>query len=128
MLQVNLFGIIVDEMKRSLDFYRQLGVDIPDGMDSERHVEITLPGGMRLAWDTVEIIRSFDPSWTAAARGGRIEIAFSCESPAEVDTVYQTLSDLGDYGHLAPFDAPWGQRYAMLHDPDGNGIALFASK
>ena len=28
---------------------------------------------------------------------------------------------------LAPFDAPWGQRYAMVRDPDGNGVDLFAA-
>ncbi|MGB5655838.1 MAG: glyoxalase, partial [Acidimicrobiia bacterium] len=26
----------------------------------------------------------------------------------------------------APFDAFWGQRYATVLDPDGNGVDLFA--
>ena len=25
-----------------------------------------------------------------------------------------------------PFDAFWGQRYATVHDPDGNPVDLFA--
>ena len=25
-----------------------------------------------------------------------------------------------------PWDAPWGQRYAILHDPDGYQVELFA--
>ncbi|MFE2436947.1 glyoxalase, partial [Streptomyces sp. NPDC059409] len=26
----------------------------------------------------------------------------------------------------APWDAPWGQRYAVVNDPDGHGVDLFA--
>ena len=29
-------------------------------------------------------------------------------------------------GHKAPWDAFWGQRYAMIRDPDGNEVDLFA--
>jgi uncharacterized glyoxalase superfamily protein PhnB len=26
---------------------------------------------------------------------------------------------------MEPWDAFWGQRYAVVHDPDGNGVDLF---
>lgn len=29
-------------------------------------------------------------------------------------------------GHKAPWDAFWGQRYAVVVDPDGNLVDLFA--
>ena len=32
----------------------------------------------------------------------------------------------GGRGHLAPWDAFWGQRYAVVLDPDGNVVNLFA--
>ncbi len=32
----------------------------------------------------------------------------------------------GYKSELTPFDAPWGQRYAVVLDPDGNGVDLFA--
>ena len=32
----------------------------------------------------------------------------------------------GHRGHLEPFDAFWGQRYATVLDPDGNGVDLYA--
>ena len=35
--------------------------------------------------------------------------------------------DAGHVGHLDPWDAVWGQRYATLHDPDGNSVDLFAA-
>ena len=31
-------------------------------------------------------------------------------------------------GHKEPWDAVWGQRYATLRDPDGNGVDLFAER
>jgi len=63
-VQFDLIGLIVADMAKSLAFYRQLGLDIPAGADGEPHVEVALRGGLRLAFDTVDTIRSFDPEWT----------------------------------------------------------------
>jgi catechol 2,3-dioxygenase-like lactoylglutathione lyase family enzyme len=124
---IDLVGIVVQDMARSLAFYRQLGLDLPPGADREPHVEATLPGGLRLAWDTVETIHSFDSGWAAPTGGPRTSLAFKVDSPAEVDELYERLVSLGYEGHKAPWDAFWGMRYAMIHDPDGNGIDLFAA-
>jgi uncharacterized glyoxalase superfamily protein PhnB len=125
--RIDLFGMAVADMGRTLAFYRRLGVDVPADADKEPHVEVTLPGGVRLAFDTVETIRSFDPSWQPPASGSaRMSIAFLCDTPAEVDAVYADLTGAGHEGHLPPWDAFWGQRYASVRDPDGNGIDLFA--
>jgi catechol 2,3-dioxygenase-like lactoylglutathione lyase family enzyme len=125
--QFDLIGIITSDMAASLAFYRRLGLDIPANADSEPHVEVTLPGGLRLAWDTDETIRSTDPDWSPGAPGsGRIALAFACSGPAEVDDVYQQLTADGYVGHKAPWDAFWGQRYAVVLDPDGNSVDLFA--
>jgi len=123
----DLIGLVVDDMARSLAFYRKLGLDIAGDLDAEDHVEATLPGGLRMAWDTVETIKSFDPTWTPPTGGGhRIGLAFLCADPAEVDRIYADLVSAGYEGHLEPWDAFWGQRYASVRDPDGNGVDLFA--
>jgi catechol 2,3-dioxygenase-like lactoylglutathione lyase family enzyme len=125
--RLDLFGLVVADMARSLAFYRQLGFDIPADADGQPHVEVDLPGGLRLAWDTTETIRSFDPSWEPSGGGGhRIALAFACDSPAAVDAAYADLTGNGYAGHLEPFDAFWGQRYATVHDPDANAVDLFA--
>ena len=36
------------------------------------------------------------------------------------------LEAAGYPGHKAPWDAFWGQRYAVAVDPDGNHVSLFA--
>ncbi len=38
----------------------------------------------------------------------------------------KVLTGAGYEGHLAPWDAFWGMRYAVVHDPDGTPVDLFA--
>lgn len=125
-LRLDLFGFVVDDVARSLDFYRRLGLDIPAEADAEQHVEIVLPGGLRLAWDTVDVVRSFDPDWVAPTGGHRIAPAVLCDSPAAVDEKTTELATAGFAVHREPWDAFWGQRYAIVTDPDGNTVDLFA--
>lgn len=119
--------LVVTDMAATLAFYRRLGLDIPAEADAEGHVDATLAGGMRIAWDTVDIIRSFDPEWSPPSGGHRTALAFACDDPAEVDRVYAAMVEAGAEGHLPPWDAPWGMRYAVLHDPDGTPVDLFAA-
>lgn len=118
-------GIVVDDMAASLAFYRLLGVDIAAGAEDESHVEAPLPGGTRIMWDTIELVRSLS-NWEPPAGGHRIGLAFLCDHPAEVDGLHQTMVAAGYRSHQAPFDAFWGQRYATVLDPDGNPVDLFA--
>jgi catechol 2,3-dioxygenase-like lactoylglutathione lyase family enzyme len=125
--RIDLVGIVVHDMARSLAFYRRLGFDLPADADSQPHVEAALPGGLRIAWDTADTIRSFDPEWVPPSGGHRIGLAFACDDPADVDATYARLIDAGYDGHVQPWDAFWGQRYAIVHDPDGNSVDLFAA-
>ena len=124
--RLEVVELVVRDMARSLAFYRRLGLDLPSESDREPHVELTLAGGLRLAWDTVETIRSFDPDWAPPSGGHRMALAFRLDSPAEVDRAYDELTSLGYEGHKWPWDAFWGMRYAIVHDPDGNAVDLFA--
>jgi catechol 2,3-dioxygenase-like lactoylglutathione lyase family enzyme len=126
-LRPALIELVVSDMAATLAFYRRLGLDIPEAADDEPHVDIELPGGMRLAWDTEDTIRSFDPAWSPPSGGGhRANIAFACERPAEVDAAWSDLTAAGYDGHLEPWDAFWGMRYAVVLDPDGRPVDLFA--
>ena len=118
------FAVVVSDMARSVAFYRQLGLEFPEGSESEDHVEAQLPGGLRYMLDTEDVIRSFDPEWQ---RGESYGGAFHCETPEEVDRVYAELLEAGATTHKEPWDAFWGQRYAVVRDPDGNGVDLFAA-
>lgn len=127
-LRPALIELVVSDMAPTLAFYRRLGVDIAPKADAESHVDVELGGGIRLAWDTEDTIRSFDPGWSPPAAGGhRAALAFACESPADVDAAWRELTAAGYEGHLEPWDAFWGMRYAVVRDPDGRPVDLFAT-
>lgn len=123
--RLEAIGLVVEDMARSLAFYRRLGLQVPADADGQPHVEAALPGGLRLMWDTVETIHSFDPDWTPPKGGHRMALAFRLDTPTDVDRAYEELVSLGYEGHNEPWDAFWGQRYATVHDPDGNAVDLF---
>jgi uncharacterized glyoxalase superfamily protein PhnB len=122
---LNAIGIVASDMGRSLDFYRRLGLDVPDTPD-EGHVTIALPNGLQLMLDSEEVISSFRPDWTRQT-GNQVGLALQCDSPAEVDELYSQMSDAGYSADKEPWDAFWGQRYAQLRDPDGVPVDLYAT-
>jgi len=123
---LDAFGIVTTDMARCLAFYRALGLRFAEGADAEGHVEAALPGGMRLLFDTVEVVQSFS-HWSPPSGGHRMGLAFRCASPAEVDATYAEVVAAGHEGLKEPWDAVWGQRYAQLRDPDGNPVDLYAA-
>ncbi|WP_280264309.1 VOC family protein [Nocardia abscessus] len=125
--QLDVIGIVVSDMAASVAFYRRLGLDFPAGSEQEGHAEAALSSGLRLTLDTEAVIASFHTGWTPPTAAGRLGIAFRCADPAEVDAVYTELVEAGYHGELKPWDAFWGQRYAVVLDPDGNGVDLYAA-
>jgi uncharacterized glyoxalase superfamily protein PhnB len=118
-------GVVASDMARSLDFYRQLGLDAPDTPE-EGHVNISSPNGFRLMLDSEEEIRKFRPDWTRQP-GNQVSLAVQCDTPADVDKLYSLLTSAGHRGDKEPWDAFWGQRYAQLRDPDGVPVDLYAT-
>jgi catechol 2,3-dioxygenase-like lactoylglutathione lyase family enzyme len=125
MPELNAIGIVVSDLRRSLLFYRLLGLDLPEDTD-EDHVEATMANGTRLMFDPEEVIRSFLPEWTRE-NGNQVSLAFECASPAELDEIYARVVAAGFEGEKEPWDAFWGQRYALLGDPDGVRVNLYAA-
>ena len=117
---LDAIGIVTANTAESLRFYALLGVHPEDA--SGDHVEATLPNGLRLMWDTEELIRRLEPEWQPPT-GQRVSLAFLCES---VDDTFATVTGAGFESAAEPWDAFWGQRYAQVLDPDGNQVSLFA--
>jgi uncharacterized glyoxalase superfamily protein PhnB len=117
-------GIVTRDIAASVRFYRLLGLDVPDPDDGSHH-DVELPGGIRLMWDTAELMQQLDPE-REEPRGHRMALAFECGSADDVDATYARLVEAGYEGKKEPYDAFWGQRYANVVDPDGNVVDLFA--
>ena len=125
MAKLDMVGLTVKDMAASLAFYRLLGLDIPEVAEGEDFAEVITPEGYRVSWNNVEMVKGIDPHWVEPV-GQRIGLAFKCDSPAEVDELYRKVLDAGYKGHKEPWDAFWGQRYAVVLDPDGSTVDLFA--
>lgn len=125
-LTFDFIGIVARDIAASVRFYRLLGLEFPDGAEQEPHVETVLPNGMRVGWDSLETIRSFDAGYELPAGSHHVAFAFQADSPAEVDETFARLTDAGYEGRVAPWDAFWGQRYATVIDPDGNAVDIYA--
>ena len=93
MASLDMVGFVTGDIGAALAFYRLLGLEIPEGVESEGHVEVITPNGYRLAWDTEEVVKSFVPDWQGGS--GKIAIAFKCDTPAEVDSLYKKVVDAG---------------------------------
>lgn len=117
-------GIIATDLAASLAFYRLVGLDVADG--GQGHVEVPLNDSTRLMFDSVAVMESFS-DYEPATGGRNVALAFRCDSPAEVDAAHARVVGGGHRSKVEPFDAPWGQRYATVLDPDGNPVDFYAA-
>ena len=121
--------IVVADLPRALAFYRLIGLDIPAAADA--HTDADGPynyepgGGMALGFMTESMMGGSPMGWVPPV-GGRISLAFKCDSATEVDAAYAAVEAAGHAWVMAPTDTPWGQRYACVRDPDGTRVDLFA--
>lgn len=122
---LDMVGLVVKDIPTSLKFYRILGIDVDDPEDGGPYCEATLANGLRLSWNAESMVREIDEHWTEPS-GQRIGIAFLCDGPSDVDQRFRRLTEAGYQGAKEPWDAFWGQRYAIILDPDGIAIELFA--
>ncbi len=121
-VRMTVIGLVAADMNATLEFYRRLGLEFE--LMGEGHAQTALAGDMQLMIDTEAEVRTFRPDWQG--QPGRMGLAFECDGPAGVDKMFAEFTGAGYRGALEPFDAFWGQRYATVLDPDGNGIDFYA--
>ena len=126
MPELNAIGIAVSDMAKSIRFYRLLGLDVPETPD-EGHVDAFLPNGVRFMLDTEEVMRSFTPGLDARERQPDLHRARVLRAPPRSTRSTREVTGAGFKGEKEPWDAFWGQRYAVLLDPDGVEVNLYAA-
>ena len=58
--------------------------------------------------------------------GSGAVLGFKVDSRAEVDALVAALAAAGAAVQQEPYDAFWGARYAVVSDPDGNGVGIMS--
>ena len=127
-LELYMVGVIVEDMPRAIEFYRRLGVEIPEGNEELEHVEVKM-SGLTFFLNTKRSNARWDPARREVTGGGyRIVLEFYLETAAALDAKYAELTGLGYEGHCPPYDVTPELRFALVDDPDGNTILLSASQ
>lgn len=125
---LHMVNVVVGDMPASVDFYRRLGVVVPDGdAATGAHVQLRMPSGFSLELDTAESVRLWHAAWRTDPGSVGVVLGFSFSTREEVDERYAELMAGGFKGRQPPFDAFWGARYAIVADPDGNDVGLMSA-
>jgi catechol 2,3-dioxygenase-like lactoylglutathione lyase family enzyme len=123
--QVNL---VVRDVPASRVFYSRLGLDFGQEHDpvwANHHVGARHGdhAGIDVDLDSMSFAQKWDAGWPG---GTGVVIGFKVDSRQEVDQLVAELSAQGVPVQQAPFDAFWGARYAVVSDPDGNGVGIMS--
>ncbi len=124
-LELYMVGVIVEDMGKAVEFYRRLGVDMPEGSENQQHVPIKM-GEMTFFLSSKTFNARWDPAKIEASGGYRIILEFYLKTREEVDARYAEMIGYGYQSHVAPFVTPFNAYFAMIDDPDGNTILISA--
>lgn len=125
-LNLYMVGLIVKDMGRSQEFYRRLGVALPEGAGEQPVVQVKMGGELTfLLLGQSGDIKSDNPELAQGGSGPTTFVEFNLKSREAVDAKYAELTGYGYQGYHTPFETPFGY-LAVVNDPDGNTIVLSA--
>lgn len=121
------FGMVVlyvQDLERSIAFYRLLGLDVSDP-HPERPVAFYTEGGTTMMIITTDLVaQRFDSNWVRPSKAGYQQVVeFFVNGDAAVDAAWQRLTAAGHLGTTAPGHLI-GPYAAMVQDPDGNVVLI----
>jgi uncharacterized glyoxalase superfamily protein PhnB len=130
-LELYMVGLMVQDMPAALAFYRRLGVAIPEGSETQSHVEIKMGSGMTFFLDSKP--GRWDPGYDTQPDAGQsagdrypMVLEFYLKEQAALEAKYAELVNYGYRGFRAPYPTSFGMYFAMVKDPDGNTVLLSA--
>lgn len=123
--QVNL---VTGDVAASVEFYRALGVEIPDTRPGWNDHHRTAKFGDEEVVDFDIDSEAFAAEWGTADLPRGPQLVFRVESRDVVDALYAKLTDAGHRGLRAPYDAFWGARFAIVEDPGGVAVGLMSER
>ena len=108
--RISAVTLAVRDMARAVEFYRTVGFDLLYGGPAASFTSFRAgPGFLNL----VLVLQSGWCWW------GRVIFYVD-----DVDALYRRLVASGLAPQAAPQDAPWGERYFHVNDPDGHELSF----
>ena len=108
---ISAITLATHEMPRAVRFYRALGFELHYGGEDASFTSLTV-GSSYL--NIVAVAPEQAWSWW-----GRVIFHVS-----DVDAAYRRALEVGIEPEFPPRDAPWGERYFHLTDPDGHELSF----
>ena len=109
--QISAVTLAVRDMARAVDFYREkVGLEMLYGGDSASFSSFRVGAGY------LNLILSPDGGWSWWGR-----LIFHVD---DVDALYDRLAEAGLAPITVPADAPWGERYFHINDPDSHELSF----
>jgi uncharacterized glyoxalase superfamily protein PhnB len=125
-MKIDAISVTSRELATTAKFYSLLGFVFPAFKQDVGHLEPTTPSGeVRLMIDDRALMESI--TGKPPVPPTHSSFAMKCASPPEVDAAVTQIRAAGFDVVKEPWDAFWGQRYAIVADPDGYMIDLFAA-
>lgn len=124
--RIALITVLTDDVSAMRAFYEGvLGFEVKTDMD--QYIEFDCKG-VRFSICHRDVMREATEhaAYAESPSGQRLELAFPCTSPEDVDASYRSIVAAGAAPVKPPADMPWGQRAAFFADPEGNIHELFA--
>ena len=121
-MEIAAVAVSATDLPRAVAFYELLGFRFPPPEPDTRHIEAE--AGVRLMIDEAAFLTELHGEPPRPANIAGFALLFG--TPAEVDEAAERVASAGHAVVTRPYDAPWGQRYATVADPDGFRVDLFA--
>ena len=118
-LELYMVGLVTRDLGKSVEFYRRLGLDIPEGSEGQRHVSVKMKSGVTFFLNASGLL--------PASASSRVIFEYYLSSRAEVDAKYTELTGAGYESYRAPsFETAINVYFAFVAEPDGHIIMLSA--
>ena len=124
-MQLEGFGIFVDDMAAMIRFYRDvMGFAIREPEDTE-NVYLVKDGVLFLLYGRKDFEKMTGHSYDYVhGLNGHYEIAMKADNFAAVDAFFAEVTAKGTRPVMPPTTMPWGQRTCYVADPEGNLIEI----
>ncbi len=123
-MKINAVGVASKNLKETIKFYTILGLEFPEYKEGEKHIESVNNTCAKLMFDDVNFVKEMIGKFPVPSNHSNFAIQY--DTPAELNKVVKELEKQNFKIVKAPWDAFWGQRYAIVSDPDGYLVDLYS--
>lgn len=116
--------LLVEDLARSLAFYRRLGVEFPPDADQRTDVQVPIGDQHQLVLTTT--FSRNDPDRRPPTGGSRVMLEFFVDGDEAVDAKFIELTEAGYLGRRAPFLTSFNAYMCLVDDQDGNTVLVTA--